>query len=70
MFMVIYLSPTDINIFQYAFFNPQDNPGIDYKYYVGAINALYTPKYTWDFVEWSECSAKCDGGTMVINETY
>ncbi|XP_077275528.1 A disintegrin and metalloproteinase with thrombospondin motifs 7-like [Temnothorax americanus] len=49
----------------YVFFNPQDNPGIDYKYYVRSTNASYTPKYMWDFVEWSECNAKCDGGTMV-----
>ncbi|XP_071564717.1 A disintegrin and metalloproteinase with thrombospondin motifs 7 [Temnothorax nylanderi] len=54
----------DIEI-QYVFFNPQDNPGIDYKYYVRSTNASYTPKYMWDFVEWSECNAKCDGGTMV-----
>ncbi|XP_025267750.1 A disintegrin and metalloproteinase with thrombospondin motifs 7 [Camponotus floridanus] len=54
----------DIEI-QYAFFNPQDNPGIDYKYYVRSMNVSYKPKYMWDFVEWSECSAKCDGGTMI-----
>ncbi|EGI62484.1 A disintegrin and metalloproteinase with thrombospondin motifs 7 [Acromyrmex echinatior] len=54
----------DIEI-QYAFFNPQDNPGIDYKYYVRSTNTSYTPKYMWDFIEWSECSAKCDGGTMI-----
>ncbi|KAG5335616.1 ATS7 metalloproteinase, partial [Acromyrmex heyeri] len=54
----------DIEI-QYAFFNPQDNPGIDYKYYMRSTNTSYTPKYMWDFIEWSECSAKCDGGTMI-----
>ncbi|KYQ49829.1 A disintegrin and metalloproteinase with thrombospondin motifs 7 [Trachymyrmex zeteki] len=54
----------DIEI-QYAFFNPRDNPGIDYKYYVRSTNTSYTPKYMWDFIEWSECSAKCDGGTMI-----
>ncbi|XP_011645843.1 A disintegrin and metalloproteinase with thrombospondin motifs 12-like [Pogonomyrmex barbatus] len=54
----------DIEI-QYVFFNPQDNPGIDYKYYVSSTNTSYTPKYMWDFVEWSKCSAKCDGGTMI-----
>ncbi|KMQ94667.1 a disintegrin and metalloproteinase with thrombospondin motifs 7 [Lasius niger] len=53
----------DIEI-QYAFFKPQDNPGIDYKYYMRSMNVSYTPKYIWDFVGWSECSAKCDGGTM------
>ncbi|XP_032687133.1 A disintegrin and metalloproteinase with thrombospondin motifs 7-like [Odontomachus brunneus] len=50
---------------EYAFFNPEDNPGIDYKYYVSSTNTSYTPKYMWDFIEWSECSAKCDGGTMI-----
>ncbi|XP_019886765.2 A disintegrin and metalloproteinase with thrombospondin motifs 7 [Ooceraea biroi] len=54
----------DIEI-QYAFFNPQDNPGIHYKYYVESTNVSYVPKYMWDFIEWSECSAKCDGGTMI-----
>ncbi|XP_020300352.1 A disintegrin and metalloproteinase with thrombospondin motifs 7-like isoform X2 [Pseudomyrmex gracilis] len=54
----------DIEI-QYVFFKPQDNPGINYKYYVMSTNTSYTPKYMWDFVEWSECSAKCDGGTMI-----
>ncbi|XP_050455485.1 A disintegrin and metalloproteinase with thrombospondin motifs 7-like [Cataglyphis hispanica] len=50
---------------EYAFFDPEHNPGIDYKYYVRSINVSYTPKYMWDFVEWSACSAKCDGGTMI-----
>ncbi|KAL0128942.1 hypothetical protein PUN28_003960 [Cardiocondyla obscurior] len=54
----------DIEI-QYAFFNPQNNPGIDYTYYVKSTNTAYTPKYMWDFIEWSECNAKCDGGTMI-----
>nr|XP_012218606.1 PREDICTED: A disintegrin and metalloproteinase with thrombospondin motifs 7-like [Linepithema humile] len=55
-------------VIQYVFFNPKDNPGIDYKYYTRSTNVSYAPKYMWDFVEWSECSAKCDGGTM-ISET-
>lgn len=33
------------------------------------MNVSYKPKYMWDFIEWSKCNAKCDGGTMVINVT-
>ncbi|XP_012140614.1 A disintegrin and metalloproteinase with thrombospondin motifs 7 isoform X2 [Megachile rotundata] len=50
---------------EYVFYNPTFNPGIRYEYYVMSSDPSYTPKYIWDFTEWSECTAKCGGGTMV-----
>ncbi|KAG7204373.1 hypothetical protein KM043_004817 [Ampulex compressa] len=58
----------DIRI-EYAFFNPSNNPGIRYKYYVASTDPSYAPKYIWDFIEWSECGAKCGGGTMISEAT-
>ncbi|CAK9809490.1 A disintegrin and metalloproteinase with thrombospondin motifs 7 [Anthophora quadrimaculata] len=42
-----------------------DCPGIEYTYYVMSSDPSYTPNYIWDFTEWSECNAKCGGGTML-----
>ncbi|XP_044021259.1 A disintegrin and metalloproteinase with thrombospondin motifs 6-like [Aphidius gifuensis] len=57
-------------VLEYVFFNPNDNPGIKYQYYVmnnGKSN--YTPKYSWEFTEWTPCDVKCGGGTMVSEAT-
>lgn len=40
--------------------------GVHYLYYVMSTDTAYKPKYLWDFTEWSECSVRCAGGTMVI----
>lgn len=40
--------------------------GVHYLYYVMTTDTTYKPKYLWDFTEWSECSVRCAGGTMVI----
>lgn len=40
--------------------------GVHYLYYVMSTDNAYKPKYLWDFTEWSECSVRCAGGTMVI----
>ncbi|KAI4488512.1 hypothetical protein M0802_011552 [Mischocyttarus mexicanus] len=45
------------------------NPGIHYGYSIGSPNVSHTPKYMWDFVEWSECNARCGGGSMVSEAT-
>ncbi|XP_024946987.1 A disintegrin and metalloproteinase with thrombospondin motifs 7 [Cephus cinctus] len=54
---------------QYTFYDPNSNPGITYKYYVKSANSSYTPKYLWDYVEWSDCDAKCGGGTKLSEPT-
>ncbi|XP_033312018.1 A disintegrin and metalloproteinase with thrombospondin motifs 12-like [Bombus bifarius] len=50
---------------EYVFFHPRQNPGIHYVYYVMSNDPSYKPKYLWDFMEWSDCSVKCGGGTMI-----
>ncbi|XP_043523345.1 A disintegrin and metalloproteinase with thrombospondin motifs 7-like [Frieseomelitta varia] len=50
---------------EYIFFKRNENPGIRYEYYVLSSDPSYKPKYLWDFMEWSECSVKCGGGTMI-----
>ncbi|XP_043259689.1 A disintegrin and metalloproteinase with thrombospondin motifs 7-like [Colletes gigas] len=54
----------DIRI-EYVFHRVMENPGVRYSYSIMTTDTTYTPKYIWDFIEWSECSAKCDGGTMI-----
>ncbi|XP_076766964.1 A disintegrin and metalloproteinase with thrombospondin motifs 12 [Xylocopa sonorina] len=54
----------DVRI-EYVFYAPRSNPGIRYEYYVMSTDPSYTPKYVWDFMEWSACNAKCGGGTMI-----
>ncbi|XP_053976514.1 A disintegrin and metalloproteinase with thrombospondin motifs 7-like [Hylaeus volcanicus] len=54
----------DIRI-EYVFYQKSENPGVRYAYYVMSTDPSYTPKYIWDFMEWSECNAKCGGGTMI-----
>ncbi|XP_015115560.1 uncharacterized protein LOC107040132 [Diachasma alloeum] len=51
---------------RYTFFHPTKNPGITYTWYKMSGNkSNYVPKYLWDFTEWSQCDAKCGGGTMI-----
>ncbi|KAF7382624.1 hypothetical protein HZH68_015543 [Vespula germanica] len=56
---------------EYVFFYPKVNPGIHYSYSTGTPTNVssVTPKYMWDFVEWSECSANCGGGSMLSEPT-
>ncbi|XP_076231370.1 A disintegrin and metalloproteinase with thrombospondin motifs 1 [Calliopsis andreniformis] len=49
----------------YMAFDPKFNTTVRYKYYVRSTDPSYTPKYLWDFTEWSDCSTKCGGGTMI-----
>ncbi|KAI4479568.1 hypothetical protein M0804_010965 [Polistes exclamans] len=58
----------DIDL-EYVFFTAKLNPGIHYGYSIGSSNVSHAPKYMWDFVEWSECNAKCGGGSMVSEAT-
>ncbi|XP_046835691.1 A disintegrin and metalloproteinase with thrombospondin motifs 12-like isoform X1 [Vespa crabro] len=60
----------DIDL-EYVFFYPKVNPGIHYSYSSGVVdtNVTVSPKYMWDFVEWTECSANCGGGSMVSEPT-
>ncbi|XP_061932556.1 A disintegrin and metalloproteinase with thrombospondin motifs 12-like isoform X2 [Apis cerana] len=43
--------------------------GVHYLYYVMTTDTTYKPKYLWDFTEWSECSVRCAGGTMISQPT-
>ncbi|XP_034196359.2 A disintegrin and metalloproteinase with thrombospondin motifs 7 isoform X1 [Osmia lignaria lignaria] len=58
----------DIRI-EYLFHIVDSNPGVRYVYYVTSTDPSYTPKYMWDFMEWSDCNAKCGGGTMISEAT-
>ncbi|XP_063991205.1 A disintegrin and metalloproteinase with thrombospondin motifs 12-like [Diachasmimorpha longicaudata] len=50
----------------YTFFHPSKNPGVTYTWFkTSNTKANYVPKYLWDFTEWSQCDAKCGGGTMI-----
>ncbi|XP_076295392.1 A disintegrin and metalloproteinase with thrombospondin motifs 7 [Lasioglossum baleicum] len=40
-----------------------------WSYYVLSSNPSYTPKYLWDFTEWTICDARCGGGTMTADPT-
>ena len=53
-----------LSLFQYVFYD-KTNPGVHYEYFSKSGESKSPPKYVWDFVDWSECSAKCGGGTMV-----
>ena len=46
-------------------FYSRNNPGIHYEFYTESQDKSYTPKYLWDFVEWTDCDAKCGGGAKV-----
>nr|XP_031838900.1 A disintegrin and metalloproteinase with thrombospondin motifs 7-like [Nomia melanderi] len=56
-----------MNILSYAFFgyNAYRRFEVIYTYYVPSANPSYTPKYLWDFTEWTNCDVKCGGGTMI-----
>ncbi|XP_017767754.1 PREDICTED: A disintegrin and metalloproteinase with thrombospondin motifs 7-like [Eufriesea mexicana] len=58
----------DIRV-EYVYYQPYSNPGINYEYYVMSGDTSYTPKYIWDFTEWTGCNAKCGGGTMISEAT-
>ncbi|NP_001123217.1 ADAM metallopeptidase with thrombospondin type 1 motif-like [Nasonia vitripennis] len=53
----------DIEI-QYVFY-AADNPGVHYEYYADSPNKSHKPKYSWEYLEWSDCDAKCGGGTKI-----
>lgn len=46
------------------------NNGVNYKYFIEKSGpSSYTPKYLWEFTRWSDCDAKCGGGTMIALPT-
>ncbi|XP_034943179.1 A disintegrin and metalloproteinase with thrombospondin motifs 20-like [Chelonus insularis] len=50
---------------QYTFYS-LENPGVSYEYYImNTVSSGYTPKYLWDFTQWSSCDVNCGGGTMI-----
>lgn len=54
-------------MFQQVFYN-SENPGIRYKYAVplpGGSAPVIKPTYNWDFLEFGECSARCDAGIKI-----
>ncbi|XP_043277763.1 A disintegrin and metalloproteinase with thrombospondin motifs 7-like [Venturia canescens] len=53
-------------VIEYVFYRPRQNPGIVYTYYIkGTVAKSVAAKYSWDFTEWGECSARCGGGTAI-----
>ncbi|XP_076380683.1 A disintegrin and metalloproteinase with thrombospondin motifs 7 [Megalopta genalis] len=62
---------SDDLLLQYVFYGSDANENFEvtWSYYVSASNPGYTPKYLWDFTEWSSCDAKCGGGTMISEAT-
>nr|CAD7399952.1 unnamed protein product [Timema cristinae] len=56
--------PTTINlVICYAWYSGIKNPGIKYSYYIPASKS-FVPKYSWELLDWSECSVLCGGGTQ------
>jgi len=60
--------PTTEPLVLWAVYVTQQNEGLRYKFSVPTDKPMYTPKYHWEFTEWSECSAKCGGGTQIMKE--
>ncbi|XP_078052164.1 A disintegrin and metalloproteinase with thrombospondin motifs 12 [Augochlora pura] len=62
---------SDDLVLEYVFYGREayQNFEVTWSYYVLTSNPGYTPKYLWDFTEWSICDAKCGGGTMISEAT-
>ncbi|KRT86066.1 hypothetical protein AMK59_2545, partial [Oryctes borbonicus] len=49
-----------------CFYNPTENVGYRYKYAdPSQPNPDYKPSYTWEIVNWEDCSVRCGGGTQL-----
>ncbi|XP_033228893.1 A disintegrin and metalloproteinase with thrombospondin motifs 7-like [Belonocnema kinseyi] len=67
---ILIKGPTSEDIELQYVFVANYNPGVHYEYFTkNSSSFTYSPKYSWDFVDWSECSAKCGGGTMLSEPT-
>ncbi|XP_076647153.1 A disintegrin and metalloproteinase with thrombospondin motifs 7 [Halictus rubicundus] len=55
--------------YEYHGDSPFSNFDVVWSYYMMSSNPSYTPKYLWDFTEWSNCNVKCGGGTMISEPT-
>ncbi|XP_068081830.1 A disintegrin and metalloproteinase with thrombospondin motifs 12-like [Anabrus simplex] len=62
---LIIKGPTDRELILQTLFTGSINPGIKYSFFQRGSNASYHPVYDWEFIEWSDCSAHCGGGTQV-----
>ncbi|XP_014212896.1 A disintegrin and metalloproteinase with thrombospondin motifs 12-like [Copidosoma floridanum] len=54
----------ELQVTKYIFYK-SSNPGVHYKYYVDTPATSYVPTYSWEFVEWTDCDAKCGGGVKI-----
>ncbi|CAG2060899.1 unnamed protein product, partial [Timema podura] len=56
--------PTTVNlVISYAWYSGIKNPGVKYSYYT-PVSKSSVPKYSWELLDWSECSVLCGGGTQ------
>ncbi|XP_074033446.1 A disintegrin and metalloproteinase with thrombospondin motifs 12 [Leptinotarsa decemlineata] len=54
--------PEDL-IFFVVFYSPE-NVGYRYRYAEPSQDLSYAPHYHWELLDWTDCSAKCGGGTQ------
>jgi hypothetical protein len=61
---LVIVGPLKEDVILYILHLTDPNPGIKYKFSVPSKSSNYKPKFSWELISWSTCSAFCGGGTQ------